>query len=281
MNNANVTGQGTSPGPDAPSEVLPGGLGSGGPVLRRGVAVRRPAPANAPALHEFLRALRASGFAGAPLPRRLSEEGWEELEFIQGEVPVSPYPWWSMSDGALASVGRLLRRYHESAAEVGVDRSAPWPAALADPEGGPIVCHDDVCFPNVVFRDRHAAALIDFDFAAPGRPVWDLAMAARYWAPLRDPDSAAVSGLDHLDPFRRLRVFVDAYGLDGAARRELVDVLEPATDVCRAFVTERVTAGDAGFVSALETHGGWERWDRLQAWMVANRARFADALSAP
>jgi Ser/Thr protein kinase RdoA (MazF antagonist) len=245
------------------------------------VAVRRPAPANAPAIHEFLRDLRAAGFAGAPLPRRLSAEGWEELEFVQGDVPVSPHPWWSMSDAALASVGRLLRQYHEAAARVPVDRSAPWPAALADPEGGPLVCHDDVCFPNVVFRDRSAAALIDFDFAAPGRPVWDLAMTARYWVPLRDPESAAVSGLDHLDPFRRLRVLVDAYGLDAAARGGLVPVLEDATAVCRAFVAERVAAGAAGFVAAFEAHGRWERWDRLQAWLVANRSRFTEVVSLP
>jgi Ser/Thr protein kinase RdoA (MazF antagonist) len=261
--------------------VLSGGLGAGGPVVRRGVAVRRPAPANAPAIHQFLRDLRAAGFAGAPTPRRLSDEGWEELEFVQGEVPVSPHPWWSMGDDALASVGRLLRRFHDAAARVPVDRSAPWSGALADPEGGPIICHDDVCFPNVVFRDRSAAALIDFDFAAPGRPVWDLAMTARYWVPLRDPASAAVSGLDHLDPFRRLRVLVDAYGLGAPERARLVPVLEDATAVCRSFVAERVGAGDAGFVAAFDEHGGWERWDRLQSWLVANRNRFTEAVTRP
>jgi hypothetical protein len=45
-----------------------------------------------------------------------------------------------------------------------------WPRALADPAGGTILCHNDVCPDNVVFRDGRAAALIDFDLAAPGRP---------------------------------------------------------------------------------------------------------------
>jgi aminoglycoside phosphotransferase (APT) family kinase protein len=245
------------------------------------MAVRRPAPANAPAVHEHLRALRAAGFTGAPLPRRLSaEEGWEELEFVQGEVaaPVPLRPWWSTGDAALASVARLLRRYHEAAARVPVDRSAPWSPGLADPEGGPIVCHGDASLPNVVFRDRSACALIDFDFAAPGRPVWDLAMAARSWVPLLDAGSAAVVGLDHLDPFRRLGVLVDGYGLDRAGRRELLGALEPATAVCRAFVAERVRAGDRRHVDALAARGGWDRWDGLQAWLVENRARFAEAV---
>jgi len=41
---------------------------------------------------------------------------------------------------------------------------------LADPEGGTTLCHNDVCPDNVVFRDGHAAALIDFDLAAQAAP---------------------------------------------------------------------------------------------------------------
>src|SRR5918995_1655994 len=107
-----------SPGSDRVSENLAGGLANAGSVVRRGVAVRRPAPAHADAVHRFLAEVRAVGFTGAPSPRRLSGEGWEELEFIQGDVAVVPYPWWSMSDDVLASVGRLLRRYHEAATKV-------------------------------------------------------------------------------------------------------------------------------------------------------------------
>ena len=31
-------------------------------------------------------------------------------------------------------------------------------------KGGPIVCHNDVCLENVVFRDGEAVGLLDFDF---------------------------------------------------------------------------------------------------------------------
>jgi hypothetical protein len=246
------------------------------------MAVRRPAPGHAATLHRYLAELRAAGFAGAPMPRHLVEaEGWEELEFIQGDVPLLPYPWWALGDAALASVGRLLRRYHDAASRVPLDPSADWPTGLADPEGGSIVCHDDVCHSNVVFRDRVAAAFIDFDFAAPGRPVWDVVMTARYWAPLADRQSASVSGLDHLDPVRRVGVLVDAYGLDAAGRSAFVDVFEQVTAVCRSFVSVRVAAGDPGFVAALAHHGGWERWDRLEGWIAANRGRLAEAVAVP
>jgi Ser/Thr protein kinase RdoA (MazF antagonist) len=45
-----------------------------------------------------------------------------------------------------------------------------WSDELADPSGGPIVCHNDVCMENVVFRNGAAIGPLDFDFAAPGRP---------------------------------------------------------------------------------------------------------------
>ena len=59
---------------------------------------------------------------------------------------------------------------------------------LADPAGGPIVCHNDVCLDNVIFRDGVAVGLIDFDFAAPGRPLYDLAQLARHLMPIAADD---------------------------------------------------------------------------------------------
>ena len=80
---------------------------------------------------------------------------------------------------------------------------------------GELVSHNDPNLDNIVFRDGRAVALIDFDLASPGSRVWDVACAARLWAPLR-PDR-------YIDDARRgralarFRLFVDSYGL-GRAR---------------------------------------------------------------
>ena len=80
----------------------------------------------------------------------------------------------SQTDTALASIAGLLRGLHDAAR--GFDhREFTWDDSLADPAGGTLVCHNDVCPENVVFRDGIAVALLDFEFAAPGRPVYDLA----------------------------------------------------------------------------------------------------------
>jgi hypothetical protein len=258
-------------------ELLRGGLANAGSVVRRGDVVARPAPAHAAAIHAFLRRLRRRGFDGAPAPRRL-KGAWEELEFIAGEVAVAPYPSWSMTDDALASVGALLRRFHDAAGQVPVDATVSWPRDLADPQGGVLLCHNDVCIENVVFAGGRATAVLDFDFAAPGRPAWDLAMTARYWVPMLDPRSAGVSGRAHLDPVRRLRLLVDAYGLTAEDRPGFMAVVELAVEVARGFVAERVADGERGFLEVHQEHGGWERWDRLQAWLAASRDRFTRAL---
>ncbi|WP_329565954.1 phosphotransferase [Streptomyces sp. NBC_01361] len=267
----------------ADSHELAGGMMNAGAVFRRGDVVERPAPPNVRALHAYLAALRHQGFDAAPVPVGVRADGRERLGFIPGYVAVPPFPPWAMSQTALRSVGVLLRRLHEASARVAVDVSAGWSGELADPEGGTMLCHNDVCLENVVFRDGRAVALIDFDQAAPGRPVWDVAMTAGYWVPMRDPESAAplypVPDPSHaLDAPGRLRLLADGYGLSPRERAELPEVVEQAAAVCRAFVARRVADGDSVYVQALRDRGGWERWDRIQSWLSDGREAFRGAL---
>jgi thiamine kinase-like enzyme len=134
-----------------------------------------------------------------------------------------------------------------------------------------------VCPENVVFRNGLAVALVDFDFAAPGRPLYDLACMARMCVPLDTPQDAAASGRSGLDPFRRLRVAADAYGL-APARTELVTTLETDLEHGGEFVRRRVDRGEPAFVAMWVRIGGQGRYDRRREWFAANRERFLDAL---
>ncbi|WP_331760270.1 aminoglycoside phosphotransferase family protein (plasmid) [Streptomyces sp. NBC_01471] len=262
----------------AQGEALHGGLANAGAVFRRGSLVERPAPPTARALHAHLRALKEHGFDAAPTPVRLTTEGREQLTYVPGDVALPPLPRWAMTETALRSVGSLLRRLHDAGAAITVDTRAAWPQALADPEGGTMLCHNDVCPENVVFRDGRATALIDFDLAAPGRPLWDVAMAARYWVPMLDPESAAALHPAGLDVPKRLRLLADSYGLSRQQRAELPGVIEQATASCRAFVADRVAGGDPVYTQVLSQRDGWRRWDRVQEWLVAHREVFMTTL---
>ncbi|MFD9903494.1 phosphotransferase enzyme family protein [Streptomyces sp. NPDC059063] len=268
----------TAEGGTAEGEALVGGMVNTGAVFRRGALVERPAPPTARALHAHLLALAEHGFDAAPRPVALTADGREQLTFIPGDVALPPYPSWAMTETALQSVGSLLRRLHDAGAAITVDAGVQWPGSFADPAGGTMLCHNDVCPENVVFRDGRAVALIDFDMAAPGRAVWDVAMTARYWVPMLDPTSMAAVHPAGLDAPRRLRILADGYGLSPQERAELPGVIEEATAACRAFVAGRVADGDPAYTQALSERGGWQRWDRIQEWLAASREVFTAAL---
>jgi hypothetical protein len=250
------------------AEVLAGGVMNAGSVVKVGDAVRRPSRPHVRAIHDLLRSLAAQGFDGVPAPLSVGSDGREELQFVPGEVAVRPFPDWSLSDEILVSVGLLLRRFHDASAGIPVDRAVSWPVGAADPEGGTMLCHNDVCPENVVFRDGRAVALIDFDLAALGRPIWDLAMTARYWVPMVPPEFAAASGRAHLDPVARLRLLVEAYGLPQPEWSAVVPVLQTVNEVLRRFVAELIADGHDEMRRTQEGLGGWQRWDRVDQWVA-------------
>jgi hypothetical protein len=258
-------------------EQLPGGVANAGRVARSGEHVLRPCGPYADSVRAFLVSLREAGFAGAPMPAGLAEDGRERFVFIEGAVPVPPYPQWAQSDAALSSVAVLVREFHRASGRVGPS-SASWSPELADPAGGRMICHNDVCPENVVFRGDAAVALLDFDFAAPGRPLFDLAQFARMWVPVDDEISAARLGWHPADKPARLRLLADAYGLDAAARRRLVGVLGDSIARGGQFVRRRVEAGDPNFLSMWNAMGGMERFDRRRRWWAARSQDFAAAL---
>jgi hypothetical protein len=258
-------------------QPLEGGIANAGRVVRDGPHVLRPSSPHSGSVHAFLRAVGEAGFEGAPTPVGIDEDGRERLVFIEGEVPVPPYPHWSQSDIALASIARLLRGLHDAAR--GFDpQGLTWNDALADPAGGTLVCHNDVELANVVFRDGVAVALLDFEFAAPGRPVYDLAHLARLCVPIDDELDQARLGWRPADRPARLRLVADAYGLDRAGRAQLLSTMDDAIARIEAAVRRSVDAGDPNAVEMWNRTGGSERYDRRRRWWTHHHDRFAAAL---
>jgi Phosphotransferase enzyme family len=257
-----------------PETLLHGGTANRGLVVRVGDTVRRPARPSSPAVRALLDHLDAVGFEGAPRFLGIDAYGREMLSYLPGETVVPPYPAWSMADAALASVARLLRRYHQAVA--GFD---PTPYTWIEPvppayvEG--IVSHNDPNLDNVVFHDGEAVALIDFDLAGPGSVLWDVATAVRLWAPLRpEPDIA--------DPRRgraltRMRLFADAYELSGRDRERLVDAVAANHVWCMDYVRRGAETGHEWFRKRW-TGGEAELTDRTNAWLRAYDATLRAAV---
>ena len=107
-----------------------------------------------------------------------------------------------------------------------------------------VLCHGDLGPGNVIFENGIAKALIDWEFSAPGRRVWDLALALRYWAPLRDPVNTPKQPV--IENFEeRAQWILDGYQ---ASRKMRIE--------CAEIFTHR------------EAKGGLERIERDKVWLA-------------
>jgi thiamine kinase-like enzyme len=131
-----------------------------------------------------------------------------------------------------------------------------------------------VCPENVVFRDGRAVALLDFDVAAPGRAVWDLARTARMWVPMAVPGTSR-TWPGRLDVWRRLGVLTRAYRLDPGAGEEFAEVLHEATRQGQDWVRAKAEAGEPAFAEMWQRFGLSDRYAADLAWIADRRARIA------
>ncbi len=253
---------------------LIGGTANPGLVLRVGDTVRRPRPAEAAGVHALLHHLERVGFDGAPRYLGQDGNGRDVLTYVDGDVPIAPHPAWALTDDALVGVAALLGRYHEAARSFD-PTPYRWPTTVPSPYQGALVSHNDPNLDNVVFRDGSAVALIDFDLASPGSPLWDAALAARLWVPLRDPgevpgDLASRAG-------HRLRLFADSYGLTRTQRQGMASAILATHTWCYDIVRAGAEQGRPGY-QRYWTPSAQEHDARGRRWLEANLDSLTAAL---
>ena len=245
-----------------PEVVLHGGTTHRGLVVRVGDTVRRPRTATSDATEHLLEHLESVGFDGSPRFLGVDGRGREVLAYVPGTTVTPPYPAWALTDRALASVGRLLRRYHDAVA--GYDPSGRrWPQAVPEAQRSGLVSHNDPALDNVVFRDGVAVSLIDFDLAGPGSRLWDVAGAARLWVPLRldaDIDDARRGRVP-----ARLRVLLDAVGTAPDDPAALLEAVAAHHDWSYEITGSAAREGHAAFREYLGA-GGAARAARSRHW---------------
>jgi hypothetical protein len=251
-------------------QPLIGGMDPRYAPVRVGDTVRRPAGSSRAAVRELLLHLESVGFDGAPRYLGKDDRDREILSWIDGDVPLPPYPAWAMSDAALADLGGLVRRLHEATTTFR-SSSADWSTRWGDPTGGSVICHNDLFPENVIFRDGRVVALIDFAMAAPGRPLWDVAIAAEVWGPLGDPARRDQHPPD-LDGIARVGVLARAYGLERERAEELVDVIVEERAHATANIRAEIAAGNEAWIRDWAAAGGDERAAADVAWIARHRA---------
>jgi aminoglycoside phosphotransferase (APT) family kinase protein len=165
------------------------------------------------------------------------------------------------SEASLARVAELVREFHDLTAGT----------SLAG--DGEVVCHNDLSPKNTVYRDLGAGlrpvAFIDWDTAAPGRRIHDIAHVCWQYLNL-GPDVSDVE-----QAARHLRLICDAYGM---TRREgLLEAILWWQDRCRRGIEAAAEAGDPAMVRLRES--GVPRSVReAHRWVSAHRRELAATL---
>jgi hypothetical protein len=214
--------------------VLEGGCQTPG-VVRVGDTVRR--PAGSPFVHELLRYMEDVGFAGSPRLLGMDEQGREVLTFVEGQV-FHQHGERRLSEKQLTNSAALIRRLHD--VTEGKELAA----------GGEIVAHNDLGPHNTVFVGDEPVAFIDWEGAAPGTRLFDLANAIWSFADVGECGDAVE------EQARRVRLMCDAYGWDDPG-----GIVEEIYADWRRALANHERAGRQGPARVFE---------RMVRWMSAN-----------
>jgi len=223
-------------------------------VVRVGETVRRPSKPRSPFVAQLLRYLEAVGCDAAPRYLGIDAEGRDTFDFISGAV----HPRWQQwTDEQVAAAGRLLRTLHDAT------------AGSALTAGEEVVCHNDAGPNNFVFREGLPVALIDFDFAAPGEGLDDLAYMAWAWC------ISSKRGEPVESQAWQVRLLADAYGLESDGRTSLVAAILARLEQNICWWSERLADGTVAAAFANEVIE-WSRRER--AFIDEHSAVFVAAL---
>lgn len=229
------------PGAGVVEQVLKGGVNE---VVRVGSTVRRPTGPWSPAVHGLLRHLERHGFRGAPRLHGVTDDGLEILDFLPGQVGEYPLTPQAASREALETAAELLAAYHDATADYVTGHENGWMMPALSP--AEVILHNDYAPYNCVLDGTRVVGIIDFDTAAPGPRLWDVAYAVYRWAPTTAPGNGAGFGTPQ-EQAARARVFCDRYGLDAAGRAALVDTIVARLTALIDFMHTRAAAGEAAF----------------------------------
>jgi Ser/Thr protein kinase RdoA (MazF antagonist) len=235
-------------------------------VVRIGDTVRKPWTSSTPAVHAFLRHLAARGFEAAQRPLGRDEQGRQILGYAPGAPAESLAP---MTGAELRRLGALVRRLHDLSADFVPPADPRWTSAIPA-DGDDLICHQDLAPWNLV-RDGERWVFIDWDAAAPGTRLWDLAYVIQTFVPL-------VAGGDPDRDAPRVAAVADGYRLGERERPALPELLARRTRAMYDLLERGSRTGEMPW-SRLWDEGHGVHWGGAAEYCAAHLIRWREAVS--
>jgi hypothetical protein len=211
-------------------------------------------------VHAVLGVLADAGYAGSPRFLGQDEEGREVLSFVEGVALTSAEPLAAWGADAVAAVAALVRAFHDLTAG----------SSLA--AEGEVVCHGDLSPKNTIYTaEGWPVAIIDWDQAAPGRRIEDVAHVAWQWAARATTPTVEVA-------IRNLLAVAEGYGLAAVRRAALVEEILAWQRRCWTGIQAGIDAGDPRMARLAEVDAvGSVQTD--EAWTLRHRSALERALA--
>jgi Ser/Thr protein kinase RdoA (MazF antagonist) len=227
-------------------------------VVRVGTTVRRPVSSASSFTRALLRLLEEKNCGHVPRHLGVDEKGRDVLTFIPGWVPAK---FQYFEDQQIETAARIMRQFHDATRGSQLAGQAE------------VVCHNDPGPNNTVFQDGTPVAFIDFDFAAPGDPIEDLAYLGWTWC----VSSKASRGPADVQA-RQLRAMGAAYGLLPVQASRLVESMIERQGRNVTFWSDRMEnfEGPPTPKEEIQERVAWSR--REMEFTSAHRSQFARAL---
>ena len=244
-------------------DILTGGNVSN--VYRSGDTVRREVKPESTNIHKLLKHLENKGFSYAPEFLGMDEKGREILSFIEGQAgnyPLKEYMW---SNDALKEIAKMLRHYHDAVSDFPL--SDEWKPMDNTPTNIEVVCHNDFAMYNIIFNHEKPAGIIDFDVAAPGPRLWDIAYTLYTCVPLSRLYQTESGETVYYKPSRdasrikqRVELFFECYGMEGMKEGFLEMVLLRLEGLCK-YMKRKASEGDHAFQNMIDA-GHYEHYQK-------------------
>lgn len=139
------------------------------------------------------------------------------MSFIDGVAGHDPLKEYMCSHHALKEIARMLRLYHEAVRDFPI--SDDLERMDNTPDNIEVVCHNDFAMYNIIFNNEKPVGIIDFDVAAPGPRLWDIAYTLYTCVPIsrffrtKTGDIVNYHSSDHADHIKhRVKLFFESYG---------------------------------------------------------------------
>lgn len=104
------------------------------------------------------------------------------MSFIDGMAGHDPLKEYMCTHNVLKEIASMLRLYHDAVQDFSISDNLE--RMDNTPNNIEVVCHNDFAMYNIIFKDKKPVGIIDFDVAAPGPRLWDIAYALYTCVPL-------------------------------------------------------------------------------------------------